>query len=78
MSQTDFTRIHEQLTALENQYPNLCSMWKYYLRKKREGYLHSLEQCSQVISTLENNNIQNNIDQNIPLLCLLLHNNLLS
>lgn len=78
MSHTNFTRIIEQLTFLEAHYPNLCTMWKYYLIEKHKDYLYSLEQCAQVISTLQNNNIQDNMDQTIPFLCLLLHNNLLT
>ena len=78
MSHTNLARIIEQLTLLEAHHPNLCTMWKYYLIEKHKSYLHSLEQCAQVISTLQNNNIQDNMDQTIPFLCLLLHNNLLT
>jgi len=78
MSDINYRQIIIKLTSLESHYPNLCTMWKYYLTEKKRGYIRSLEQCTQVISALENENIQENIDEALPLLCIMLHNNLLT
>jgi len=78
MSDASYTQILIKLTSLESRYPNLCTMWKYYLTEKKRGYIQSLEQCARVISALENENIQENIDEALPLLCMMLHNNLLT
>ena len=77
MSDAAYAQILAKLLSLENNYPNICRMWKYYLTEKKEGYIRSLQHCGRVISSLENDNIQDNIDQNIIFLCMMMHNNLL-
>ena len=56
MSDANYTQILAKLLSLENNYPNICRLWKYYLTEKKEGYIRSLQHCGRVISSLENDN----------------------